>query len=73
MSVTIEIDKLSKSMGGGYRCAGVLEHRNVYQVNATVFIKDFSQEVGADFDLSYKLLKHPIKSKVILHKISSTV
>lgn len=51
-----KIEQLDESTGDGYQYSFVVEQRHKYQVNVSTMVKDFSREIGADLNLTYKLL-----------------
>ncbi|XP_052686457.1 uncharacterized protein LOC128165710 [Crassostrea angulata] len=51
-----KIEEQDESTGGGYQYSFVVEQRHKYQVIVSTKVKDFSREIGADFNLTYKLL-----------------
>lgn len=56
MLIGAKIEELDESTGGGYQFLFVVEQQHKYQVYVSIKVKDFSREIGADFNLTYKLL-----------------
>ncbi|XP_056017955.1 uncharacterized protein LOC125660671 isoform X3 [Ostrea edulis] len=56
LMIKAEIETPDKSKNKGYQGNILLEHKDAYRVNVSGYVNYFSQDIGADFDVSYELL-----------------
>lgn len=56
MLIGAKIEQLDEPTADGYQYSFVVEQRHKYQVNVSTMVKNFTREIGADLNLTYKLL-----------------